>query len=220
MAEERRMIYLEETLNLVPASPEKLDSFVEFAREGFVPVCKRLGCGLVIAWYNSQEWFCQVKHVLEFDDLDSLKGFRRRASQDAGWGEYAAYLEEVAPVRRTRLLEPLAPIWPGILRKAAEESQQSPAGAYFAAVLEVAPNQWTDFVAGLSQPPANFPIVCSWRPVSGSPNEVIDLWKGSLPLSGYQPANEGMIEFFRNLRVRAPKERVEPVFTLPYSDLR
>jgi len=212
-------IYLEQTLNLVPASPETLDAFIDFAGKSFVPVCKRLGCRLVIAWSNNQEWFCQVKHVLEFDGLEALKSFRRRASQDAEWGEYAAHLEEVAPVRRTRLLEPLAPIWPDILRKAAEDSRQSPVGAYFAAILSVAPNQWTDLVAALSQPPPDFPIVCSWRPVSGDPNELIDLWQGSLP-SGYQPATENMLEFFRDLRVRAPKERVEPVLTLPYSDLR
>jgi len=30
------MIYLEETLNLVPASPETLDTFVGFAQEEFV----------------------------------------------------------------------------------------------------------------------------------------------------------------------------------------
>ena len=214
------MIYLEETLNLVPASPETLDTFVAFAQENFVPVCHRLGCRLVMAWYNDLEWFCQVKHVLELDDLEALKDFRRKASRDVAWGEYAAWLEEVAPVRRSRLLEPLAPVWPDVLHRAAAESQETPLGAYSLAVLEVAPNQWNDFVAGLSQPPPNLPIISSWRPVSGSPNEVIDLWKGALRLTGYQPVDDYMREFFRNLRPRAPKERLVPVFSLPYSELR
>ena len=214
------MIYLEETLDLIPASPETLDKFVAFATEEFAPIAKKLGCGLVIAWYNNHEWFCQVTHVLEFEDLEGLKAFRRNASRDAAWGEYAAHLEEVAPVRRSRLLEPLTPIWPDLLRKAAADSRETAAGAYFTAILEVAPNQWNDFVAGLSQPPAAFPIVASWRPVSGSPNEVIDLWRGTLPVGPYAPASDNMLEFFRNLRVRAPKERVVPVFPLPYSDLR
>ena len=214
------MIYLEETLNLVPASPETLDTFVDFAREKFVPVCQRLGCRLIIAWYNDLEWFCQVRQVLEFDDLGALQSFRAKASQDSGWGEYAAHLEEVAPDRRSRLLEPLAPIWPEILHQAAAESQETPLGTYSLAILEVAPNQWNEFVAGLSQPPANFPIISSWRPVAGSPNEVIDVWKGGLRLTGYEPADDNMRQFFRNLRVSAPKERLIPVFALPYSQLR
>ena len=214
------MIYLEETLNLVPASPETLDTFVGFAQEEFVPVCQRLGCRLVIAWYNDLEWFCQVRQVLEFDDLEALKAFRIRASQDPAWGEYAARLEEIAPVRSSRLLEPLAPIWPEILQQAAAESQETPLGTYTLAILEVAPNQWNEFVAGLSQPLVDFPIISSWRPVAGSPNEVIDVWKGGLRLTGYEPADDNMRQFFRNLRGRAPKERLIPVFALPYSQLR
>jgi len=214
------MIYLEEILNLTPASPETLDTFVEFAQEKFVPVCQRLGCRLVIAWYNDLEWFCQVRQVLEFDDLDALKAFRMRASQDPAWGEYAARLEEIAPVRSSRLLEPLAPIWPEILQQAVAESQETPLGTYSLAILEVAPNQWNEFVAGLSQPPVGFPIISSWRPVAGSPNEVIDVWKGGMRLTSYEPAGDNMREFFRTLRVRAPKERLIPVFTLPYSQLR
>lgn len=214
------MIYLEETLNLVPASPETLDTFAEMAQRTFVPLFHRLGCRLVIAWSNDLEWFCQVKHILEFDDLGALQSFRRKASQDAGWGEYAATLEQVAPVRSSRLLEPLAPIWPDVLHEAAAESRTKPLRTYTLAVLEVAPNQWNDFVAGLSQRPVNYPIISSWRPVAGSPNEVIDVWKGGLRLTGYEPANDGSREFFRNLRPRAPKERLQPVFTLPYSELR
>ena len=214
------MIYLEETLDLIPASPETLDQFVAFAERHFVPVAKELGCGLVLAWYNSYEWFCQVTHILEFEDLEGLKSFRRNASRDSAWGEYVAHLEEVAPVRRSRLLEPLTPIWPELLRQAAADSRETAAGAYFTAILEVAPNHWNDFVAGLSQPPAAFPIVASWRPISGNPNEVIDLWRGAGPVGVYTPANDNMIEFFRNLRVVAPKERVVSVFPLPYSDLR
>jgi hypothetical protein len=213
------MIYLEETLNLLPASPETLDNFVIFAREKFVPVCKRLGCRMVIAWYNDLEWFCQVKQVLEFDDMEALKDFRRKASEDPEWGEYTARLEEFAPERRSRLLEPLAPVWPEVLHKAAAESQETPVRAYSMAILEVAPNQWDDFVAGLSQPPANLPIVSSWRPIAGSPNEVIDVWKGAMRLTGYEPVDDNMREFFRNLRPRAPKEHLVPVFALPYSDL-
>jgi len=213
------VIYLEEILNLIPASPETLDRYCAFAAEKLVPACHRLGCRLLIAWYNDLEWFCQVRQLLEFENMEALKAFRRATSHEPAWGEYVAGLEEFAPVRNSRLLEPLAPVWPDILHRAAAESQQTPVRAYSLAILEVAPNQWNDFVAGLSQPPAAYPIIASWRPLGGSPNEVIDLWKGALRLDGYQPVDETMRQFFRNLRPRAPKERLVPVFSLPYSQL-
>lgn len=216
------MLYLEETLNLMPPSPETLDTFVELAQEQLVPVCQRLGSNLVLAWYSDVESFCQVTQILEFENLEALKAFRVKASQDRAWGEYAARLEELAPERRSRLLEPLGPYPPEILHEAAAESQQSPLGVYTLAILEVAPGKMAEFIEALTAGAKNRPtrIVASWRPIAGSPNEVIDVWKGGLRQSAYQPADEDRKQFFRRLRPRAPKERLIPVFTLPYSQLR
>ena len=57
------MIYLEETFSLSPACPETLDSFVEFARESFVPVAQRLGARLVAAWFSNVELFSQATQI-------------------------------------------------------------------------------------------------------------------------------------------------------------
>ena len=135
------MIYLEETFNLKHASPEALDTFIEFAQKHLVPVCPGLGARLVAAWSSSEEWFNQVKQVLEFDDMEALKAFRIKSSQNKAWGEYLAVLEELAPVRRSRLLEPLGPVPAEILHQTITESQESANQMYLLAILEVDTDQ-------------------------------------------------------------------------------
>ena len=169
------MVYLEETLNLSSGSPETLDTFVEFAQEQLVPACQRLGPRLVVAWYSNVELFSQVTQVFEFDSLGAFEAFRTKARQDSAWGEYEARLEELAPERRSRLLEPVGLVPPETLHKAAAQSQQSPLGAYFLAVLEVAPGKMAEFVAGLEDSASVLPIVASWCPIAGKHNEVIDV---------------------------------------------
>ncbi|MBW2179054.1 MAG: hypothetical protein JRG81_01590, partial [Deltaproteobacteria bacterium] len=73
---------------------------------------------------------------------------------------------------------------------------------------------------GLAEAYKNLPIIASWRPIGGSPNEVIDIWKSIPPETAYQPADEFSREFFRQVREVAPKERVVRVTALPYSPLR
>jgi len=214
------MIYLEETLSLSPACPETLDTFVEFAQSHFVPVSQRLGARLVAAWSSNVELFSQVTQVLEFDDIEALKTFRRKTSQDSDWGDYMARLEELAPQRRSRLLEPLGPIPPETLHQAITESQQSPLDSYFLAVLEVAADNMGTFMAELEERSKSLPIVASWRPVAFKRNQIIDLWKGSGRQPAYQPADDWSKQFFRMLRPIAPHEYVVPIIMLPYSPLR
>jgi hypothetical protein len=214
------MIYLEETLNLAHASFEALDNYIEFAQKQLVPVCPEVGARLVAAWSSSEEWFCQVQQVLEFDDMDALKAFRVNASQNKAWGEYAAGLEEHAPVRRTRLLEPIGSVPPEVLHQAITESKDTPNYAYLHAILEVGMDKMAEFKAGLAEGYMNLPIVAGWRPVSGSPNEVIDVWKSPEPTKAYEPADELRREFLRNVRLVAPKERLVRMLALPYSPLQ
>ena len=76
------------------------------------------------------------------------------------------------------------------------------------------------FIAGLEASVKTLPIVASWRTIVGKQNEVTDVWKGALRQSGYQPAEEGMKQFFRGVRELAPRERLLVVYPLPYSPLR
>lgn len=219
------MIYLEEKFNLLPASPVTLEEFVNFAQDQLVPVCERLGARIIASWYTNSEWFAQVTQIMEFDDMDALKSFRMKASQDSGWGEYAARLEEFAPERRSRLLEPLGPVEPKVLHKAMRRSQRRPLKVYLLATLEVAPDKMPEFLTGLEEASKLLPIIASWRPIGGSPNEVIDLWRGIKLITdgftaGYEPPNDFSREFFTQLRQIAPKEHAELVFTLPYAQLR
>ena len=214
------MIYLEETLNLKQASPEALDSYVEHAQAHLVPVCPALGARLVAAWSSNEEWFSQVKQVLEFDDMAALKAFRVNASQEKAWGEYAAGLEELAPVRRSRLLEPLGAVPVEVLHQAISESEESPSHGYLHAILEVGTDKMQQFTAGLAVGHRSLPIIACWRPIGGSPNEVIDIWKSPDSEKGYQPASETTKQFFRQVREMAPKERAIRMIALPYSPLR
>jgi len=217
------MIYLEETLNITPASPDIRDSFIKVAQELLVPACNRLGARLVIAWSGNYEWVMQITQIFEFDDIEALKNFRIKTSQDREWGEYTAQLEVFAPERRTRLLEPIGAIPPETLHKAIEESQKSPLKVYSLAILEVNPNKMSEFIAGVKAGSQVFPIIASWRPIAGSPNQVIDLWKGDVLWStesmAYQPFRKDQ-QWVRQLREQAPKERILPIYTLPYSPLK
>ena len=222
------MLYLEEKFNLIPASPVTLEEFVNFAqKQEFAAVCESLGARLIAGWFTNTEWYSQITQIMEFDDMEALKAFRMKASQSSAWGEYMARLEDFAPERRSRLLEPLGPVDPKVLHKAIKRSQRRPFKVYLLATLEVAPNKMPEFITGLEEASMLLPIIASWRPIGGSPNEVIDLWRSNNSLNildefskGYEPPNEFSKQFFTRLRQLAPKEHAELVFTLPYAQLR
>jgi hypothetical protein len=213
------MIYLEETLNLKGASPEALDDFIAFAKETMVPICQVVSARLIAAWTSNEEWCGQVQQIFEFDDLNGLKAFRINASQNKSWGIYKAGLEEHAPVRRTRMLEPTGAVPVEVLHQAMAESQQSPNFGYTLATLEVAVGKMEPFLADVAVGHKRFPIIACWRPIVGSPNEVIDVWKSSEPVKAYQPADNFRKKFMRSVRATAPIERVSRKFALPYSPL-
>ena len=213
------MIYLEETLNLAHASNEALDNYITYAQEKLVPVYPEVSARLVAAWSSSEEWFAQVQQVFEFDDMEALKTFRKQSSQNEAWGEYMAGLEEHAPVRRTRLLEPLGAIPPEVLHQAIADSNETPIGGYLLAILEVGMDKMEVFKTGLAAGYEALPIIASWRPISGSPNEVIDVWKQPEPANLYKPADDWIKEFLRGVREMAPKERVVRKLALPFSPL-
>lgn len=213
------MIYLEETLNLKDASPEAVDNFIVFAQETLVPVCPEVGARLIAAWTSNEEWYGQVKQIFEFDDLDGLKTFRINASQNKTWGAYAAGLEEHAPVRRSRLLEPTGAVPAEVLYQAMAESRQSPNFGYVLATLEVAVGKMEPFLEDVAVGHKRFPIIACWRPIGGSPNEVLDIWKSPEQAIAYTPADNFRKKFMRSVREKAPKERVVRMIALPYSPL-
>lgn len=219
------MIYLEETLNITPASPDIRDDFIKVAQNLLVPACERLGARLVCAWSGHFEWVMQTIQIFEFDDIEALKKFRINSSQDKEWGKYLAQLEVFAPERRTRLLEPIGAVPPEILHKAIEESQKSPLKAYSMAILEVNPGKMENIIAGLKAGHKVMPIIASWRPIAGtgSPNQIIDLWKGDVLFSAeamaYRPFSKEQ-QWVRDLRENAPKEKIVALFSLPYSPLK
>jgi hypothetical protein len=214
------MIYLKETFDLAPASPETRDAFISFAQADLLQAYTRLGARLIGAWFSHSEWYGQVTQILEFESLAGFEASRSAAATDPAWRECERRLEEFAPRRLGQLLEPLGPIPPATLADAIRASAQEPLTVYTLALLEVAPGKMADFVATLDAVKQMFPIVASWRAVAGNANEVLDLWKGALGQEPYSPADERSKAFFRPLREMAPRERLVHLYSLPYSPLR
>ena len=214
------MIYLKETFDLAPASPETRDAFIAFAEADLLPAYARLNARLAGAWFSHSEWYGQITQILEFESLASFEASRAAAASDPAWEDSERRLEQFAPRRRAQLLEPLGPIPPAALADAIRASAEKPLTVYSLAVLEVAPGKMADFVATLDAVKQMFPIVASWRAVAGNPNEVFDLWKGALGQDPYSPADERSKAFFRPLREMAPRERLVNLYSLPYSRLR
>jgi hypothetical protein len=214
------MIYLEETYDLVPASPVTLDKLVSLSQERLIKDYEDQGARLVAAWFSDTLQYHRVTHVYELDSLSAFDQFREKGASNSTFKEGQIKLEELSPVKQTRLLEPLFPVWVDELHKAIDESRKTPLHTYFLAVLETHPDKFKGITAGLADGPGMLPIVASWRPITGKSNCFIDLWKSSLEQKGYEPADDNLKEFFVNLRKAAPTERIEHVFTLPYSPLR
>lgn len=213
------MIYLEETFNLHPASPETLDNFIEFSKKYLVPICDHVGARLIAAWASYSEWFGQVTQIMEFDDIDSLKSFRLKTSQNSAWGEYIVGLEDFAPVRRSRLLETIESVPTKVLHEAITKSQKIPVKIYGLAIVQVAAYKMDQMKKGLELSHKSLPVIASWHPVVGSPTEIIDLWAMSLLPKEYKHTSPFEKEFFKPLREMAPKERLVQIYMLPYSPL-
>ncbi|MHA1457267.1 MAG: hypothetical protein ACTSR5_15030 [Promethearchaeota archaeon] len=135
-------------------------------------------------------------------------------------GEYSAQLEEFAPARRSRLLESVGPVSPDVLHGAITKSQEKPLKVYGLAILQVAAGKMDEMKKGLDFSHKSLPIIACWRPLLGSPTEIIDLWAMPLLPVKYKRASPFDKQFFKPLREMAPMERIVQIYMLPYSPLR
>ena len=185
-----------------------------------MPICDDVGARLIAAWSSYSEWYGQVTQIMEFDNMDSLKSFRLKTSQNSAWGEYIVGLEDFAPVRRSRLLKPLESVPPKVLHEAIAKSQETRLKVYGLAILQVAAYKMDEMKKGLELSHKSLPIIASWRPVLGSPTEIIDLWATPLLPERYKRASQIEKQFFKTVREMAPMERIVQIYMLPYSPLR
>jgi hypothetical protein len=212
------MIYLRQDFNIHPATPATRDRFIELAREELLPGYEGLGARLLAAWYNNAEWFSQITHILEFDDLSALERYRTNATRDAAFCQAQERVAALAPERREELLEPLGPVPEDAIHKAIEKSREDPAEVYSFAILDVEPGQMEAFCKLLGMGAAQLPIIASWKPVAGSAGRVIDVWRGDVQ-QGYAPTSDALDAFFTPLRETAAREYIVRHFPLPYSPL-
>ena len=213
------MIYLKETFNLTPASPETRDHFIEFAQSDLMPAYRRLGARLVAAWFSHTEWYGQITQVLAFDSLSGFEAFSTRGRADAGWQRCLQRVEQFAPQRRGQLLEPLGPIAPDALDEAIRESQQTPLNSYTFAVLGGRCRQdgWVHRQLDRAPRPLSHRRLVARR--RGQPQRSDRPLEGALGQEPYQAANERM-KAFCPLREMAPCERLVNLYSVPYSPLR
>lgn len=214
------MIYLKQSYNIDPASPARRDRFVSAVNELVIPSNDRLGARLVGGFFAHEEWFSQIIHVTEFDDLAALGRYREAAARDGQACEGVAQLENLAPEQRIEFVEPLGPIAIQKLHDAIEASASEPVKVYTFAILEVERGKMDQFGAMLGAAQDGLPIIACWRDVSGNPNRIIDLWKGDTGRGGYRPTDDGQNAFFGPLRQIAPREKMMRLHAMPYSPLK
>ena len=214
------MIYLKESLNIDPASPATRDRVVDIMNKYVLPANERLGARLVGGFFAHEDWFTQIIHVTEFDSLSALDAYRQAASTDGDANEGAAQLANLAPERRSELLEPLGPVAVDALHAAIAASADEPVGTYTFAILDVTEGRMDEFKSLLAGAAARLPIVAALNDVVGNPNRVIDLWKGDTGRPGYKPNDPGQEAFFGPLRQIAPREKMMRLHPLPYSPLQ
>jgi hypothetical protein len=212
------MIYLRQDFNIHPAAPATRDRFIDLANNELLPGYKGLGARLLAAWYNNAEWFSQISHVLEFDDLSALERYRVDAARDAAFSQTQERVAALAPQQREELLEPLGPVPENAIHEAIEKAREKPAEVYSFAILDVEPGKMEAFCKLLAMGASQLPIIASWKPLAGDSGRVIDVWRGDVQQS-YEPSNEALDGFFTPLRELAPREHIVRHFPLPYSPL-
>jgi hypothetical protein len=185
-----------------------------------VPANARLGARLVAGFFAHEEWFSQIIHVTEFDDLAALGQYREAAVGDDQAAKGAGVLAELASEQSLELVEPLGVIAVSKLHEAIEASSKDPVGTYTFAILDVENGKMDQFDALLAAAQDRLPIVACWRDVSGNPNRIIDLWKGDTGRGGYRPTDDGQNAFFEPLRKIAPREKMMRLHVMPYSPLK
>ena len=214
------MIYVKQSFNIEPAAPSTRDRVIDVVDKYVLPANERHGARLVGAFFAHEEWFSQVIHLTEFDDLAAYQTYRRAAAGDGDAMEGEAQLVNLAPEQHVELLEPLGPVAPERLHQAIEASADAPVGAYTFAILDVTPSKLEQFTALLGAAAPRLPIVAALRNVSGNPARVTDLWATDTGAPGYAPNDDRQEAFFGPLRQVAPREKMMRLHVMPYSRLR
>ncbi len=214
------MLYVKTDFDIHPATPKTRDAFVELAEKEIVPLLARHGGRLMAAWFNHDSWFSQLNHIVAFDDMAAYDRFRAASVEDTDWQACQQAIAALVRRQHETLYEPLGPVPVERLDEAIEAAQTKPEGTYTGAILEVESGRMADFSGLLAAGAAALPIIASWRPIGGNPNQVVDIWKGDLGAAAFRPNSKGVEAFFTPLRDVAPTERMVRFLPLPYSPLR
>ncbi len=100
------MIYLKQSFRIHPATPATRDRFVEAAGEAAVPATQKLGARLMAAWFCHEEWFSEIQHVTEFENLAGFGAWREAAGAEGP----DAFFEPLRPVALRERMQRLHPL--------------------------------------------------------------------------------------------------------------
>jgi hypothetical protein len=220
------MIYLHETYEFHTATPKTLEEFISLASEQLIPLYESRNGRLMAAWICNAKTLFLVNQITEFEDTEKYLALHNSENDCQEVSEFERQLFSLVRERNRELYQSASPAFSDAFQTAVKESRESPLSVYTIASLEVVLEKWPGFLTrqegGLA---VGIPIIAFMKSITGKHNMVIDIWKGDLQAAGYQPQefydkigfNE---EWWKWIREIAPREKMQRVFTLPYSPLK
>lgn len=220
------MFYLIEKMTLQVATPKNLDKFVEFEPNQMLPVYSKCNANLMASWICSAESLMQITNVFELKGLESMNQIYDALNNDSSIEDIVRLSNNLVSETQWQLYQSAGSTFSAAFYQAIEVSQSDPQKVYTVATLQMNRNKMPLLLP--KQEAAvdiGMPLIAFMKSVTGTQDEIVDIWKGDFQAAGYQTQayyeSMGMSEEWWDwIRDIAPKEKMVKVSVLPYSPLQ